>query len=106
MVPLAGMVTKGGIMKKLGVRIGDLYGTAQFSIEVPEDNLTKESILQAIEDNYDQVRKQLNCIMGGPVVVCQPSQYSDYWGKEIARGNIFWWFLGGHRIDLELKQNV
>lgn len=88
-------------MKKLGVRIGDLYGTAQFSIEVPEDNVTKESILQAIEDNYDQVRKQINCIMGGPVVVYQ---HSDYWGKEIARGNIFWWFLGGHRIDLELKQ--
>lgn len=104
MVPLAGMVTKGGIMKKLGVRIGDLYGTAQFSIEVPENNVTKETILQAIEDNYDKVVKQIDRIGGGPVVVCEPSSWSEYWGKEVARGNIFWWFLGGHRIDLELKQ--
>ena len=92
-------------MKKLGVRIGDLYGTAHFSIEVPEDNVTKESILHAIEDNYDQVVKQIDRIGCGPVVVCEPSSWSDFWGgKEIARGNIFWWFLGGHRIDLELKQ--
>lgn len=88
--------------KKLGVRIGDLYGTAKFTIEVPE--VTKENILQGIEDNYGEVVKQIDRIMGGPVVVCEPTDWSPYWGKEVARGNIFWWFLGGHRIDLELKQ--
>ena len=90
--------------KKLGVRINDLYGTAQFPIEVPEDNISKETILQAIEDNYDQVTKQIQRIMGGVVVVTEPSSWSDYWGKEVARGHILWWFMGGHSIELELKQ--
>ena len=86
-------------MTKLGVRISDIYGTAKFQIEVPE--VTKENILKGIEDNYEKVVQQIDRIMGGPVVVCEPT-LTEYYGKEVARGNILWWFLGGHRIELEM----
>ena len=85
----------------LGVRISDLYGTAMIQIEV--EKIDKELILNAIKDKWDEVRKQINGIMGGVVVVCLPT-VTEYYGKEVARGNILYWGLtGGYRLDLEMK---
>lgn len=92
---------------KLGVRISDLYGEAKFPIDIPEDNVTKEAILKAIEDNFDKVHEQIQCIFGGYVVVCKPSYLGEYWGREVARGGILYFIFGGHRIsNFELKSCV
>ena len=87
-------------MENLTVLMSDLYGKAMTTIEVPE--LTKEAILACIEQNYHELRNQIQGIMGGVVVV-----YRQYPGPEVARGNIVYWGLpGGHSIRLELKQAV
>lgn len=84
----------------LGVRVSDLYGTAKIQIQV--ETLSKEAILEAIEKNYADICKQIDGIMGGVVVVCEPT-LTEYYGKEVARGNIlFFGIPAGHRIDLEM----
>ena len=84
----------------LGVRISDLYGTAKIQIQV--ETLSKEAILEAIEKNYTDIRKQIDGIMGGVVVVCEPT-LTEYYGKEVARGSIlFFGIPAGHRIDLKM----
>lgn len=84
----------------LGVRVSDLYGTAKIQIQV--ETLSKEAILEAIEKSYSDIRKQIDGIMGGIVVVCEPT-LTEYYGKEVARGNIlFFGIPAGHRIDLKM----
>lgn len=104
MVPLAGMVTKGGIMIQLGVRMSDLYGNAQFNIEVPE--ISKDAILEGIEANYHKAKQQIDGIMGGYVRVYQ--NYDSFPCspcKEVAHGSITYWGLpGGHTIRLEMRK--
>ena len=85
---------------KLGLRVSDLYGTAKLQIEVEE--ITKEKILEAIEANYSEIRKQIDGIMGGVVVVCKPT-LTEYYGPEVARGHILYFGIpAGHRIDLNM----
>ena len=84
----------------LGVQISDIYGTAKIKIDV--ETLSKEAILEAIEKNYADGRKQIDGRMGGTVVVCEPT-FAEYYGKEVARGNIlFFGIPAGHRIDLKM----
>ena len=85
---------------KLGVRISDLYGTAKIQIEVA--TVSKDAILEAIEHSYKEIKQQIQGIMGGTVVVCEPT-LTEYYGKEIARGSIlFFGIPAGHRIDLNM----
>ena len=87
---------------KLGVRVSDIYKTAHIQIDVEEP--TKENILEAIEANYGEIKKQIAGVMGGAVVVCKPT-LGEYYGPEVARGRILYFGIpAGHRIDLELKK--
>lgn len=84
----------------LGVIISDIYDTAKIKINV--ETLSKEAILEEIEKNYADVRKQINGRMGGTVVVYEPT-FAEYYGKEVARGNILYFGIpAGHRIDLKM----
>jgi len=85
---------------KLGVRVSDIYGTAKIQIDV--ENPTKENILEAIEANYSEIRKQIDGIMGGHIVVCKPT-LTEYYGEAVATGSILYYGIpAGHRIDLNM----
>lgn len=75
----------------LHVSMTDLYGHANFDIDVPE--ITKDAIIQAIEDNYDEVRKQLQRIAAGIIRIS---------GNGVrAEGSIVWWWNGTHSILID-----
>lgn len=75
----------------LHVSMTDLYGHANFDIDVQE--ITKDAIIQAIEDNYDEVRRQLRCIATGHIRIS---------GKGVrAEGSIVWWWNGTHSIRID-----
>ena len=75
----------------LHVSMTDLYGNAYFDIDVSE--ITEAAIKQAIEDNYDEVRKQLRRIGAGGIRVT---------GNGVrAEGSIVWWWNGSHSLRLE-----
>ena len=85
---------------KLGVRVSDIYSTAKIQIEV--ENITKENILEAIEANYSEIRKQIDGIMGGYITVCKPT-LTEYYGDVVAKGSILYYGIPAcHRIDLNM----
>lgn len=77
----------------LHVSMTDLYGNgnARFNIDVQE--ITTDAIKQAIEDNYYEVRKQLQRIAAGKIrVSCKGIN---------AEGSIAWWWDGTHSIRID-----